>query len=103
MTTAIDQLHDTREAGRLLGGLHPRDVLRLIHAGHLKAKPQTIRGGKGKTLRPRLYVPASAIAEYIEKLPYAEKSRPDDPPAPKRRTTAPRGVRAELANVKAYY
>jgi hypothetical protein len=98
MATAVDQLHDTREAGRLLGGLHPRDVLRLIHAKRLRAKAQTVRG---ENKRPRLYVPASAIAEYIESLPDAD-GEPAAPQSPAKRRT-PRGVRAELANVKAYY
>ena len=99
MSTELDQLHDTREAGRLLGGMHPRDVLRLIHAGRLKAKAQTVRG-EGK--RPRLYVRASEIARYIDGLPDADGQK-QQPEQPAKRQRKPKGIRAELAGVKAYY
>lgn len=91
-------LYPTAEAAVLLG-MHPRDVLRLIHDRKLKAVREVVRG-TGR--RPRLKVSAAAIAEYVASLKPAH-----EPPPPKRarapRLATPAAVRRELERLPHEY
>jgi hypothetical protein len=64
-----ERLYNLKQAGMLLGGLCAREVRREIKAERLRAKKRTTSRATGKM--PRLFVPASAINEYIAALPNA--------------------------------
>lgn len=97
----VDRLYDTTRTGELLGGLHPNDVLRLIHDGRLHAKKQRVRG---KDLCPRYYVTATEISRYIHELPDAgDAPAPGTVEAGKKADRKPAGLRKELASIRTEY
>jgi hypothetical protein len=68
----LDKAYDTREAGELMGGLHPNDVNRLIERGAIQGRLRAVRGGRGRTV-----ILGAEIKRYNESLPVKPVKRSD--------------------------
>lgn len=97
MMEFIDRLLTTREAGEMLGGMCPKDVLRLIDQGKLKAKLRPLNGVSPRSHR---FVKQSEVLRYMDNLPDAPANALELKPRRERLNT---GLRKELATVTQYY
>jgi hypothetical protein len=61
----LDAVYDTRTAGRLMGGLHPNQVNRLVKEGVIQGRCRPILGSR----RGRTVILGAEIKKFNESLP----------------------------------